>query len=462
MKQHLPRVWRVSLVLLLCLYVLGGAHWLGQGSDAMRGAVAAWMEYTAESHLATLASWHSADASHEDVDPLSEFPTWGGRDRITGLLMGVDQRIDEVGWEPGRTDFMMVVTIDPTTRTAGMLSIPRDLFVTIPVSSTKSTFGRINEAYRQGIFDHAPDGGIGVARRTVEQALGIRTNFGVVVNFQTVIDAVDRIGGLTIDVPRPLKDNEYPTDDYGRKRLYVLPGLQRMDGRAVLEYARSRHQDSDFERNRRQQQVLFAGRDRALHLDVLPYLPALIMELRDDIRTDLTPAQMLGLARLAATVSPEDVIVRSIDSAAVERWPWDFYLVPNRTALARIVADVFSDPRVQREQARVTVVSDPARRAVADQLARALQSRGVNATVEPRPSRTEATRQTVVLDYTGKPATTRYIAELLRTDQVLPLADIESDTHADIEIVIGNDLRLPAEPRPTVVRPDRRVLVVGE
>lgn len=383
----------------------------------------------------------SAFAPGEEAT-LDGIPIWGGSERINVLLLGIDTRPDEVFWEPGRTDFIAVATIDPLSRSAGLISFPRDLWVPIPVSPTLRFEERVNAAYRIGELERAPGGGPAVARRMIEYNFGIRTHFYVVVDFNAFVRAIDRIGGITVDIERPLKDNLYPTDYYGTKRIYYAPGLQWLDGRAALEYARSRHQDNDFERNRRQQKLLLALRQKALDLNLLPLLPHLLLELRNDIRTDMSPAQIMALARLAAGIDLQDVTLRSIGLEGIIRVPGELYFVPNRPVVSSIIADVFTDPRVRREAAHVVIVTDATRRPQARRLASFLGQRGMTTQIEER-SADVPPAETVAIDYTGKPATLRYLAEQLKLSPAHVIADLSGLGAGDIEIDIGPDLRLP-------------------
>src|SRR5438445_1862868 len=99
---------------------------------------------------------------------------------------------------------------------------------------------------------------------------------------------------VVIDVDRPVKDDEYPTADYGYQRVYFGPGPQLMDGAHALEYARSRHGTNDFSRAGRQQRVIVSVRNRVLQLNMLSRAPELIGIVQSSLATDLTPVQMLA------------------------------------------------------------------------------------------------------------------------------------------------------------------------
>src|SRR6185503_8217855 len=141
----------------------------------------------------------------------------------------------------------------------------------------------------------------------------IATDFGVPiqdyarVDFRGFVDLADTVGGVLVDVVRPVKDDEYPTDDYGYQRIYYAPGPQLLDGTHALQYARSRHGTNDFARAGRQQQVLVSLRDRALQLNMLARAPDMLSIVQKSLSTDLTPVQLLSLARLVSEIDRERI-----------------------------------------------------------------------------------------------------------------------------------------------------------
>ncbi len=169
-----------------------------------------------------------------------------GARSFTVLVLGTDQRPDERGRDPGRTDSIMLVSTGPSGGVA-MVSIPRDLWVPIPGAGE----GRINTAYRIGELNR-PGGGAALAQRAVGDALGVHVDRVVLVDMAAVRGIVDQLGGIDVDNPALLVDDAYPTDDYGTKRIEIPAGRQHLDGEMALAYARTRHQDSDFGRMARQ------------------------------------------------------------------------------------------------------------------------------------------------------------------------------------------------------------------
>ncbi|HLB12151.1 MAG TPA: LCP family protein [Dehalococcoidia bacterium] len=293
------------------------------------------------------------EALMEMAEPLAELPligggeenaaVWKSKERVTILLLGTDQRLDEKG--PSRTDTMMLLTVDPLNKTGGMLGIPRDLWVRIPLEGGRWVEGKANTAHFYGDLNKYPGGGPALAKKTMETVLGIRVNYVARVNFAPFEKMIDALDGVYVDVEKPLKDDEYPTEDYGTKRVFIPTGLQHLNGQRALEYVRSRHQDSDFGRMKRQQQVLLAVRERALSLGIIPKLPRLIGDFKDMIYTDLAPAEALALAKLVSDVDPESVTTRAIDTCCVApilTVQGEEALMPNQTAIKKLVGEVFA------------------------------------------------------------------------------------------------------------------------
>jgi LCP family protein required for cell wall assembly len=229
---------------------------------------------------------------------------------VNVLLLGIDQREGESG--PWRTDTMILVSIDPVNNTAAMLSIPRDLWTTIPGYGES----RINTAHYTGDLRDYPGGGPALAKKTVWYALGVPVHYYVRVNFSGFEKIVDAIGGLTVDVPDAIRDAKYPTADYGIMEIYIPAGVQQMDGVTALQYARTRHSSSDFARMDRQQQLLLAARDKVMSLDIpITRIPAILDLVGSSVQTDLTLEDMFLLAEAARNVDRSSIRSGVIDGS---------------------------------------------------------------------------------------------------------------------------------------------------
>src|SRR4030065_2065892 len=228
---------------------------------------------------------------------------WDGANRVTMLVMGLDYR----GWEgegPSRTDTMMLLTMDPASRTAGILSIPRDLWVNIPGFD----YGKLNTAYYLGELYNLPGGGPGLAVQTVEDLLGVDINYYAQVDFSAFENFIDEIGGVEVDVPYELS-----VDPIGPHNTVTLPpGVQKLDGATSQAYARNRETfGADFDRADRQQQVVMAMFDQIISLGNLPRLiansPRIYNNLRSDVHTNLNLKETISLAWTVAQIPRENI-----------------------------------------------------------------------------------------------------------------------------------------------------------
>jgi LCP family protein required for cell wall assembly len=257
------------------------------------------------------------------------------RSELNILLLGTDARPDESG--PTRTDAIVLVHIARDTGRVSMLSIPRDLWVSYPTGGE----GRINAAYAIGEHRFGPGGGAALAKSTVSKLLGIPVDYFILINFEGFKKIIDIIGGIEIDVPRPIYDPAYPTDDYRTIEVSFASGRQWMDSERALIYARTRHADSDFGRNQRQQQVLMAifqrVRDRGL-LQQLTSVDDYTGALRGYVITDLNYRMMLELASFARTIDTEQILRYAIDSSSIVELDGGATFSVRPQALRRIVA----------------------------------------------------------------------------------------------------------------------------
>ncbi|MGH2367839.1 MAG: LCP family protein [Chloroflexota bacterium] len=264
-------------------------------------------------------------------------PAWSGTERVNFLLLGTDQRAGAT--DVPRTDTIIVATLDPVTHSAGLLSLPRDLWVPIPEYGNN----RVNAAFELG-EQLKPGGGPELTRQTVEQLLGVPIHHYVLVGFDGFEQLVDLVGGVIVDVERPIKDDEFPDQNYSMRRIFFQPGLQRLTGETALWYVRTRHTDSDFGRARRQQQFLLALRKQVLQLDLLPKAPAILAALSDTFQTDLRPHEMLGLARIAKDLDTSRIVNRVIDETMTTHWVTSAGAqveVPDEAAIDQVVRHVF-------------------------------------------------------------------------------------------------------------------------
>src|SRR5512142_639764 len=217
-----------------------------------------------------------------------------GQDTVNFLLIGSDRR-------PGgsfRTDTMVIAILRPHDGPVSLLSVPRDLWVSIPGWENQ----RINTAYQHGISVGYPSGGPGLLKDTILYNLGIRIDHTAMVEFDGFRQIVDTLGGVDVPVACPYTDWRLISPDLDPENennwhLYTTgPGVVHMDGDLALWYARSRQKSNDFDRGRRQQEVLRALFTQGLKAGTLTRIPELYNDLRSTVETDLSLGDLLQLA----------------------------------------------------------------------------------------------------------------------------------------------------------------------
>jgi LCP family protein required for cell wall assembly len=269
---------------------------------------------------------------------LSAFLSPGDSGRTNVLLLGIDRR-NGTGWAY-RTDTILVVTVDPASRAAGILSIPRDLQVPIPGHGED----RINTANFWGAQGGDPDAGPALLRATVEGNFGIPIDGYLLVDFYTFVQIVDALGGVDVDVHDTHYPNPKPEDAYGTKTVHFDAGLQHMDGTQAIEYARSRMSTSDFDRAKRQQQILLALRKKALSPRGIVRWPALARVVVAGVKTDLGLGGLVRLAFLAARIDPanlQQVVLEHPLVSSYTRADGAAVLLPNWNLINPVIDELF-------------------------------------------------------------------------------------------------------------------------
>ena len=231
---------------------------------------------------AALAGAYFASSSLEDkpvINKEKKEELLTAKDKSTIMIMGVDERADDVG----RSDTLMIATIDPKLDQAALLSIPRDTRVKIKGHG----YDKINSAYAYG--------GEKLTQSTVEDFLGVNMDHYIIVNVKAFQRIIDAIGGVDIDVEKRMY-YEDPWDDDGGLLIDLRPGLQHMDGKTAVTYVRYRDEEGDIGRIKRQQAFMQACMDKVTSPSIIPKLPSVIAEVFESVKTDLSVRQLLEFA----------------------------------------------------------------------------------------------------------------------------------------------------------------------
>ena len=395
----------------------------------------------------------------ESVIPPSELPqAWDGASRVNILVMGLDYgdwAADRTG--PSRTDSMILFTIDPISKTAGMVSIPRDLWVNIPGFDHE----RINTAHFLGETYKLPGGGPALAAKTVENFLGVPVQYYAVVPFDAFTRMVDEIGCINIwafddlDIDPLGKGNTiHITKDKG----YC------MDGATLLAYMRNRKtQGGDVDRARRTQQAIIALKDVVLDPANFPTLlskaPALYREIASDVKTNLSFDDVMKLAVLAKDISPSDIKnniinyeMSTLASVLSDDGKPMSILVPIPDKIRELRDQMFAEsgsikPFAQGEPAQLAaqegasleILNGTYTAGLAGITGDYFKSLGMNVAVVGNPDQIGYPR-TVIFDHSGKPYMTKYLLELFQTSAASQF-QIKYDpaSQADVTIILGDD-----------------------
>jgi len=374
-----------------------------------------------------------------------------GKDRINILVMGLDRRPRE-GQSPSRSDTMFVLTVDPQTKTAGILGIPRDLYVDIPDGDGGYFEDRINTALVYGEVNDYKGGGQQLAIDTVEHNLGVKIGHYVIIDFEGFKEVIDALGGIDVDVPTYVSDPTYSwtelPGDYDPQEFE--PGLQHMDGETALAYARIRQNSDDLDRIQRQQRIIFAVMDKALSLNVLRNALELWNKYKDAIDTDINDIQLAGFAKLAADISPEKISALSLGPATT---PWmtpqgASVLLPSAEGIERIVQALFSDQQLLEEQAVVEVQNGTGEVGMADSTVKLLTNLGFpqQSLIAAAALNGDVFPKTSIVDFSGqkKGYTLQKLADWLRVPaerirQATAADEGLRTSGADILVLLGSD-----------------------
>jgi LCP family protein required for cell wall assembly len=214
---------------------------------------------------------------------------------------------------------MIVLSVDVATHRAAMFGIPRNIVNAPLAPEDAGAFpnGRFPQ-FLNGLYVYAMDNpttfpggdarGFRAVTGAVQELVGVPLDGAMVVDLNGFVDLVDAVGGLWIDIPSSLYDSRYPRPDgLGYIQVSISAGCQKLNGTRALEYARSRHQDDDYGRMRRQQSVLVALDREVDPVALLPQVPHLLDIAKDNLWTTIQPNEIADLAVLAAHVDSRQI-----------------------------------------------------------------------------------------------------------------------------------------------------------
>jgi LCP family protein required for cell wall assembly len=398
-------------------------------------------------------------------------PPWDGASRVNILVMGYDF---ESNWDPSvrlcpcRSDTMIVFTIDPVSHTAGMLSVPRDMWVNIPGFNA---YNKINAALFLGDAYKIPGGGTELAVKTVENFLGIPIQYFALIDFTAFTKMIDTIGGVCLDIPSKIDVGVL----FKAGVVTLQPGNQCLTGEVALGYARARDvsqgiANGDVERAQHQQQVIMAVRDKILSpgnfLNLMSQAPTLYSELSSGINTNLTLDNVMQLAMLAKNIPLNSIQTGVIDYTMMQDGTYILngqelaVLRPYPDKIRELVDKIFGggsmnpmatgtvDDKMKAEAARVVVINGTGVTGMASRTADYLKTLGMNVThfgntgdyPDKYYSSTGFPNRTLIIVHAGKPYALQYLMALMKiqsSSQIL--VDFNANAPEDIVLAIGSD-----------------------
>ncbi len=412
-------------------------------------------------------------AANANIAPPTKTPPpiipqkWSGTERVTVLLMGIDYRQGADCENQGtayRTDTMMLATLDPVGMTAGLLSIPRDLWVEIPGYENDT----INTANFRGDAYSYPGGGPALAVKTVEANFGVNVDYYVRMDFTAFEKVIDLIGGIDINNAEDINDPEYPDSACGFEPFVLSAGPHHLGGHDALRYARTRHNSTDIARGERQREVALAVlkrvKDPALLPTLLSQAPGLYQALNENVRTNLTLDQIGALGMLAKDIPLDKVRQEGITYEYVQEYvtpegrqvlmPWwdkiralrDSFFTS--TALSPHATFVPDDPaKLASEAAKVQVLNGAGVQGLAQTTANWLTKQGLNVVSYDTADRIDYT-QSVIVDFTGKAYTVRWLAKVFNVPQASIRSGADPNSPIDVQVILGHDWTVPAAGAP--------------
>lgn len=400
--------------------------------------------------LPTLMVPDAADASEVDVTAIPAPVEYVPREYnlVNIILLGTDGEITNDG--SMRTDTMIIVSINRDTGTVAMLSLPRDLFVYIPNLGMQ----RLNVAYGYGEAIGWTDGGFGLLRQTILYNLGINIHYYALINLSGFEQIIDSVGGVDLAVDCAIQDYPLigatlPTGSFRATEdgLYTLPvGFYHMAGGEALWYARSRTNSSDFDRGRRQQQLLRAIWRSARDQGLLAQAPTLWSEATEVVETDLELDDILGLLPYAL----------NLDSGSIESFrfarlyhttPWTppdgaNVQLPNPAEVLELMVDFYTPPtqsQITVEGASIAVYNGTTNTDLDRVAADRLNWEGFSAVASGAADNTNYT-ETTIIDYTGqeKASSLESIATLLNVRAENVVIQPDPNRTADFAVIVGS------------------------
>lgn len=354
------------------------------------------------------------------------------------------------------TDTLLLMRVRQSDKKVGLVSIPRDLYVSIPGNGS----GKINEAYANGYNSvkekdnsKKDQAGQDLAAQTIEKVAGVPIHYTVVIDFVGLSKIVDVLGGVTVTVEKNLYDPYYPEDSVNSNGQFtesdayatvnIKAGTQNMDGETALKYARSRETTSDFDRSHRQQNLIMAIKDKALSLGILtnPVRVAdLISTIGDHLKTNMSLSEVKAFADLAKNINKDEINNKVLDNSAqgllYDSSEGSYHLLPkggNFSQIQAMIKGMFDAPSTDTpEVITVDVYNGSGESGLAGNLAQQFKNEGIK--VSEIATYSQIIQKSIIKNGTGSSRVLNQIKEKLPSAEVTSL-----DEKGKIVVIIGED-----------------------
>jgi LCP family protein required for cell wall assembly len=274
---------------------------------------------------------------------------------FTIMIVGLDVRPTQEGG-PSRTDSILLLRVDPEANRAGILSIPRDSMMLVPVGDDGYVRDRVNTAF---VFNWSADDASAAPdalARTIEENLGIHIDYRIVFDQRDAAEIIDAAGGVTVNVRTAFGQDNYSDDDVNVVPQFFEQGSQHLNGYQAVAYGRIREGSSDLDRIRRQQQVAEGLVEQLSSISSVTKLPGVWSAYSDGVETDLGMRESAGLFAILKRIGTGRIVTRSLGDAAVSCITCQaslLQLLPDE--VARIITEAFDDEELGRSAAGLLV-----------------------------------------------------------------------------------------------------------
>lgn len=407
-KKRTERMWRIGL-LVAAVLIFCSFFWLGTALYQLYGET------------------YEPPEREENGVVIRPQPKPG--ESINILVLGLDDPMDGGGRFRGRSDTMMLVSLDPLLDRIGVLSVPRDTLVSIP---GKAGPEKINHAHAYG--------GAGLAMDTVHDFLDVPVHYYLRLDFKGFVHVVDILGGVEIEV----KEDMFYEDPYQDLHISIQKGLQKLDGPTALKYVRYRGgPDADIGRVGRQQEFLMTLLRQSLRMGTVLKLPQIISQVESHVSHNIPPGVVAQLVLMARRISAEDVSLGVVPGDAVWIGGVSYWKAEEEGTVALVEEVVLGIDREANQTVNVEVVDGTGGSGQVADLVQLLESWGYTVSVGEANNGEVYTRTQVISslgDALPGKVLTRCLDRLLGNDVGAELFQADKDFEGpDIRIVYGMD-----------------------